>query len=351
MKLFTLGPVEMYPETLQIEGTQPPYFRTDEFGAGMKDCERWFLQSVHAPANTLFVALTCSGSGAMDAAVMNLLREEDKVLIINGGTFGARFAEICHRLHISADCYEIAFQEAFSPERLEAYSGKGYAALLVNACETSTGQIYDLDYLGDFCRRNQMLLVVDAVSAYLADPIDMEQQRIDVLLTASQKALALSPGVSLVALSEQAGERVSKSCAPLYFNFNTYIENQKRGQPPFTCPVGTMLALHDRLRRITEAGIKDTIALHANRASWFREHLSSLPVRIPEFPLSNCCTPVLFPRENAQAVYRSLKQDHGLVVTPSGGAWAAKQLRVGHLGNLAEQDYQMLLEAMEELLL
>ena len=346
MKLFTVGPVEMYPETLRIEGSQPPYFRTEEFGAKMKECERMFLQSVRAPEDAFYFPLTCSGSGAMDAVVANLFTGRDKLLIIDGGSFGHRFVEICARYCIPADVYAIPFREAFSKERFEQYHGGGYAALLVNACDTSTGQLYDLDYLGEFCRRNDMLLIVDAVSAYLADPLDMARQGIDVLFTASQKALALAPGLALVALSARARARAAENCVPYYFDFNAAILNQQRGQTPFTCPVNTMLSLHQRLAAVLEAGVSNTVALHARRAAYFRRKIATLPLELPEIPLSNSCTPVLFPKENAKTVFENLKNKYGLVVTPSGGAWQNKQLRFGHLGNLTDKDFDDLAEKL-----
>lgn len=348
MTYFTMGPVEMYPETLQIEGSQPLYFRTEEFGAKMKECERMFLQSVNAPEDACYFPLCCSGTGAMDAVISNLFTEKNRVLVIDGGSFGHRFFEICEHYGVPTDRYVIAFREAFSPKHLERYADGGYTALLVNACDTSTGQKYDLDYLGNFCRQNHMLLVVDAVSAYLADEIDMTRQGIDVLFTASQKALALSPGAALVALSAGARERVNRNRAPYYFDFNAAIDNQRRGQTPFTCPAGTMLALHQRLSYILETGIKETVALHARRAAYFREKVARLPVEIPEIPLSNCCTPLLFPKENARSVFENLKNRYGLVLTPSGGEWKNKQLRVGHLGNLGDADFDLLICKLEE---
>lgn len=348
MKLFTVGPVEMYPETLKIEGTQLPYFRTEEFGEKMKETERFFLESVSAPAGAGFVALTCSGTGAMDAAVMNVLSRRDRVLVIDGGSFGHRFAQITRSYGIPTETFEVPFRSAFSKKSFEAYSGRGFSALLVNACDTSTGQLYDLDYLGDFCRRNHMLLIVDAVSSYLADPLNMQAQGIDVLLTASQKALALSPGAALCALSERAVNRLGDSRPAYYFDFLNYLENQRRGQPPFTSAVGTMLALHERLAGIAKRGVEQENRLHAERAAYFREGLKELPLEIPDIPLSNCCTPVLFPQKNASAVYERLKERHGIILTPSGGDWKDLQLRVGHLGNLKQEDFDFLLELLKK---
>ena len=348
MTLFTLGPVQMYPETLRIEGEQLPYFRTPEFSAVMKEIETWFLETVNASAGARFIGLTTSGTGAMDAAVSNVLTRDDKVLVINGGSFGERFSEICSFYGIPHADYKIPFLHAFDKEEFEKYSGRGFTALLVNACDTSTGQLYDLDYLADFCARNGMILIVDAVSAYLCDPIDMEHQKIDVLLTASQKALALSPGTSLLALSERAVDRLGRGPRAYYLDLGPYLKDQLRGQPPFTSSVGTMLALHQRLESIREQGIGNVTEEHRRRAAHFRKLVAGLPLEIPQIPLSNSGTPILFPRENATAVYEALRSKYGIVLTPSGGAIKDKQLRVGHMGNLALEDLDVLAEKLGE---
>lgn len=348
MKLFTVGPVQMFPETLQIEGTQLPYFRTPAFSEIMKDVEKWFLESIHAPEESFFIGLTASGTGAMDATVSNLLSRNDKVLVINGGSFGSRFSQLCDQYQIPHEDYIIPFLHSFQKSEFEEYSGQGYTALLVNACETSTGQKYDLNYLGDFCVRNNILLIVDAVSSYLADPIDMEKMHIDALLTASQKALALAPGVSLIAITQHAYRRLGQGSSCFYFDFKRYITNQLRGQPPFTSAVGTMLSLHQRLESIRMKGIDAVNAEHAARANYFRKLLKDLPLVIPSFQLSNCCTPVLFPKENASEVYENLKNKHSIYLTPSGGDWKDKQLRIGHLGNLVLNDYDFLIQKLRE---
>ena len=390
MKLFTVGPVEMYPETLKIEGTQLPYFRTAEFGDMMKESAKMFLSSLNAPEGSGFIGLTCSGTGAMDAAVVNTLGRNDKALVINGGSFGARFAQICRRYGIDTVTYDIPYMEAFDKAYFEKeYSGQGYTALLVNACETSTGQLYDLSFLGDFCKKNDLFFVVDAVSAYLADPIDMSACGIDVLLTASQKALSLSPGAAYVALSDRAVKRVmkeeedgseenadgseaakygnvstdgseagSKNLAdtlriPIYFDFKEYLINQRRGQPPYTSAVGIMLAFYDRMKHITEKGINEENRMHQERAEHFRSlirNAEDLKLEIPDIPLSNCVTPVVFTENNATKAFNYLKDNCGMILTPSGGDWKDRQLRVGHLGNLELSDYDRLVEALREAL-
>ncbi len=348
MKLFTVGPVEMYPSTLKIEGKQQPYFRTEEFSKVMKNIEKNFLASVFAPKNALFVALTCSGTGAMEAAVVNTVNKDDKVLVINGGSFGTRFKELCKYHGFEYDEYLIPYGEAFDKEEFEKFSQKGFTVLLVNACETGTAQKYDLKYLGDFCKKNDMIFIVDAVSAYLADPIFMEECNIDILFTASQKALALAPGISLVAISERAySERIVNNHLSYYFDFNYYIDNQKRGQTPFTPAVGTLLALDERLQTIIDNSIEVEWKKHRNRAEHFRRRLKELPLNIPSYPMSNCCTCILFD-DNASEIYTKFKEKYDIYLTPSGGELKNKQLRVGHLGNLELCDYDLLIELLKK---
>lgn len=350
MKLFTVGPVEMYPDTLKIEGTQQPYFRTPEFSGVMLEIERCFMKSVFAANDAHFICLTCSGTGAMEASVVNVLNENDKVLVINGGSFGNRFKQICTLHDIPNEEYHIAYGDAFNKNEFEKFNNQGFTALLVNVSETSTTQKYDLDYLGDFCRRNGMILIVDAVSAYLADPIYMEKQGIDVLLTASQKALSLAPGLALVAISDRVYKSrvMTNKKKSYYFDFVDYVENQHRGQPPFTSAVGTVLSLCQRLKDIDTRGVEDEWAIHKKRADYFREKIKALPVSLPDFEMSNSCTAVLFDGIVASNIYENLKEKYEIILTPSGGNIKDRQLRVGHLGNLTLEDYDYLIEKMKE---
>lgn len=352
MKLFTVGPVEMYPESLELGGKQDPYFRTQAFSDMMLGIERKFLKSVNAPQGSRFAALTMSGTGAMEAAVSSVFTQEDKVLVIDGGSFGHRFAQICEIHRIPYQTIHLNFLQEFTADMLAPFENQGFTGLLVNYCETSTGQSYDLNILGNFCHRNGMYLIVDAVSAYLADSLDMQQQNVDLILTASQKALALAPGLSLVAASPRVTEERILKNRPntLYLNLAGYFENQKRGQPPFTSAVSIVRMLAQRLDVIEQSGMRAVVAQHHKRAVYFRTKARQLGIMMPCYRLSNCCTPLIFPKGNAKQIYQYLSEKYGLVVTPSGGAQAEKELRVGHLGNLQLSDYDILIDRMKEIL-
>lgn len=347
MKLFTVGPVEMYPETLASSALQLPYFRTAEYSEIMLESERMMLELSGAPAGSRAVFLTASGTGAMEAAVMNLLRPSDAVMVVDGGSFGHRFVQMCDSHGIPQRAVRLAFGKTLVREMLDENYQPGMTALLVNLDETSIGQLYDVDMLGTFCREHDMLLIVDAISAFLADEIDMARSGIDALIVSSQKALALAPGASVVVLSPRgaalARERGSEV---MYFDFRDYLKNGDRGQPPFTPAVGIFLTMHARLKGICEQGLDTVRAAIRRQAEDFREKVRALDVDIPGYPLSNALTPLYFPEGNAGAVYRALREEYGLTVTPNGGALADYLLRVGHMGDLCPADNDELVRAM-----
>lgn len=349
MKLFTIGPVQMYPHTLNIASRQLPYFRDSDFSAVNLRIERNIKRLMNAPNSAKTVLLTASGTGAMEATVINLFDKSDKLLVINGGSFGHRFCEICSLHEIPHESVDLNFGEILTAERLAMFDGAGFTGLLVNIHETSTGQLYSIKMLSNFCKRNDLVFVVDAISSFLADSFDFSAYSIDAAIISSQKALALSPGVSAVVLSERVIESRLPRIEPrsLYFNFKSALRNMERGQTPFTPAVGTLLEMDDMLNSIQS--VDERISKSRKLADYFRSHINELPIGVPDMPLSNALTPVLLPG-NAKQIYLALKEQYGLVVTPSGGELADKMLRIGHLGNLVCDDYDTLITALIALL-
>lgn len=349
--LFTVGPVEMFPDTLRIGGEQLPYFRTEEFSRSVLECEAAFSELAGAPAGSRMILLTASGSGAMEAAVINSVGPEDKVLVISGGGFGDRFCEICKEDGIPFDVLRLEPGCSLPPERIEKLDLRPYKALLVNAHETSTGVLYDLQRLGDACRRSGTLFIVDAISAFLCDAVNMEAMGIDLLLTSSQKALALAPGLSILVLGPRALEaNRGREVRSYYFAFARYLADGTRGQTPYTPAVGVILQMHDRLDSIRRIGVDEMVRRRAGLAAHFRGAIAGLPFRIfPDSP-SNALT-ALSPTNglSAQKVFQDLRARHGLVVTPNGGALKDRVFRVGHMGNLSESDLDALAAALKEI--
>ncbi|MGN0098025.1 MAG: pyridoxal-phosphate-dependent aminotransferase family protein, partial [Candidatus Methanomethylophilaceae archaeon] len=320
----------MYPETLEESGRQLPYFRTEEFSEMMLDSEAVLKRLLGAADVSKVAFLTASGTGAMEATVSNLFTSKDRVLVIVGGGFGRRFVEICDVHSIPHDSVDLAFGEALTASHLDDFRGRGYTALLVNIDETSTGQLYDIDMLSDFCRSEGMMLVVDAISSFLADDLNMVRDGIDAIILSSQKALSLEPGISMVVVSPRAYDRIRGIRSPSYYlDLNHHFIDQERGQTPFTPAVGTLINLNRMLHMVESKGLDRKISETAALASYFREGARRIGIRIPDYPLSNAVTPIILDG-NATEVYEALRE-HGITVTPRGGDLKPILLRVGHI--------------------
>lgn len=350
---FTVGPVMSDEEVLKVASESSPYFRTPEFSAVMKENEALMLRFLKAPQGSRCVFLTSSGTGAMESLVMNVLNDQDKVLVINGGSFGHRFVELC-QLH-QRDMTEIAleFGKALRREQLDAFAGQGYTALLINMHETSSGVLYDMPMIAEFCREQGILLLVDAISAFLADELDMEALGAAAVITGSQKALAVQPGISVVALAPAALERVAVNpeiC--MYLSLKDALNNAERGQTPFTPAVTTLLQIHTRLKQIeANGGVKAERGRIASTAKQMREGIADLPLRNISESNSNTVTALHPETISATELVRILKDEYGIWVCPNGGAHADDVFRIGHIGHITKEDNQRLIDALHNILL
>lgn len=343
MKLFTLGPVEMYDRTRYVASKQVPYFRVQEFSDVVLDTAQRLKHILHAPEDYRVVLMTNSGTGAMEAAIMNCFTANDKLLIIDGGRFSEYFKHICKVHAIPFDVVDVPLGHTLNAKDLLPFEQKHYAALLVNIHETSTGQLYDKQMLSEFCKRNKMLFVVDAISSICADEYDIEKHSIDLTILSSQKGLATSPGLAMIVLSPELihSRIVNNRVQSVYFDLKDHLLNMERGQTPFTPSVGAIYEVNDMLRYLMEIGINNKVAHTKMLADCFREMALERGYAIPEYPLSNAMTPIFCDDQiDAFTVHGILKEKYDVFINPS-GLMPSKILRVGHLGNLNIKDMQM----------
>lgn len=252
---FTVGPVQSSETVRAIGAEQVPYFRTQEFSEVMLENERLVKKFAHATDDSRVVFLTCSGSGGMEAAIMNTLTKDDKALVVNGGSFGERFVELLKLHEIPFTEIKLEHGKALRAEQLAPYEGKGYTAFLLQKHETSTGVHYDINLVSDFCKRNGCFMIVDTISTFLADPFDMAALDAGIMITGSQKALACPPGIAVMVLAPSALKRVenTKSCCQ-YLDLKLALKNQERGQTPWTPAVGVLRQINLRLKEIGRMG-------------------------------------------------------------------------------------------------
>ena len=348
---FTVGPVQSSKVVRAIGAEQVPYFRTAEFSAVMLENERLVLKFAKAPEGARAVFMTGSGTLSMEATVANVLTPQDKVLVVNGGSFGHRFVQLCQIHGVPYEEIVPSSGDTVTEAQLSALDGKGYTALLVNIHETSTGVWYDADVLSRFCKRNKMLFLVDAISSFLADPFDMAALGADIMITGSQKALACPPGVSIIVLSPRALSRVEANDSHcLYLDLKEALKNQERGQTPFTCAVGTLLQIHARLKEIeANGGVEGETRKIAALAADFRAKIKELPFEICSRRMSNAVTPLHPLGASAYGIFLKLKDEYGIWICPNGGELKDKVFRVGHIGSLTIADNDALIAALKDL--
>ncbi len=349
---FTVGPVQSNDEVCRIGAEQVPYFRTAEFSELMLENERLVKKFAYAHDSSRVVFITGSGTASMEASVINTLDSHDKVLVVNGGSFGARFVELLTIHDIPFDEIKLEVGKALTKEILDKYSPEDYTAFVVNVHETSTGVHYDLDLIHDFCEKNNLFLIVDAISSFLADEINVVKSGIDVMITGSQKALACPPGVSIIVLSKRAIKRIHEiNPKTLYLDLQIALENGERGQTPFTPAVGILRQINARLKSIDKnGGAEAEIQRVHELATYFRERIKNFPFELVSESPSNAVTSLSTPNGTAYEIFLTLKDDYGIWICPNGGEMKEEIFRVGHIGALTTADYDKLLDAFRDLM-
>ena len=348
---FTVGPVMTSEAIRAIGAEQVPYFRTPEFSEIMLENERLIKQFAKASDDARVVFITGSGTASMEAAVINLFNEKDKVIVIDGGSFGHRFVELLEIYSIPHSVIKPDFGCDITSEELAKFDNKGYTGFLVNLNETSVGVLYNIKLISEFCKRNNIFLVVDSISSFLCDPFDMKELNVQAMITGSQKALACPPGVSIIVLSAEAVERVyTNNPKTMYLDLKLALKNGERGQTPFTCAVGILRQIHARLKEIEiNGGVESEITRISNLANYFRVKIkeANLPFEVISSSLPNAVTP-LSPTNGKSAydIYVTLKDKYGIWVCPNGDDLSNKVFRVGHIGSLDKNNIDTLILAM-----
>jgi aspartate aminotransferase-like enzyme len=336
-------PGNIEPSILQIGGNPFPYMRTAHFSALVKESEQMLLKLMHAPGGRV-IFYTASGTGAMDAVVTNYVATCKKAFVIAGGSFGRRWKNLCDYYHCPSEVFEVPFARDMDYIQFEAsLAASGADVLLCQHHETSTGQLYDLQRISAACQRHHVSLVVDAISSFLADPLDMQALHIDICITSSQKGLNIAPGLSFLFLSPRLLEK-NFAHRSFYFDFEENLKNLQRGQTPYSPATTLFLQLHARLKGDIALGVEQIVASIRRKALYFRErgrqNDGEMPVEVP----SNCITG-FFVRRNGDRLFEELLKQE-IYIMPGG---TPNYFRVSHLGVQTEEELYDLARRIKEI--
>lgn len=328
---------------LQIGGKPFPYMRTEQFSQLVKDSEKMLLDLIHCPQGRV-IFYTASGTGAMDAVVGNYVSQCKKAFIIAGGSFGYRWKSLCEYYDCPNEVFEVPFARDMDYIQLEAAVAAAKPdVLLCQHHETSTGQLYDMEKISAICKKYQISLVVDAISSFLADELDMEALDIDICITSSQKGLNIAPGLSFLFLSPKMLQ-TKFAHKSYYFDFAENLRNLERGQTPYSPATTIFLQLHARLKADVSIGVKDIIASVRARALYFRELCKQNNWEVPAEVPSNCITG-FFIRKNGNILFQELLKED-IYIMPGG---TPDYFRVSHLGVQTHEDLDDLAKRIKDI--
>lgn len=330
-------------DILDIAARQIPYMRTEWFSTLMKENERMLLKAIGCRGGKVLF-YTSSGTGAMEAVVTNYVACFEKAFVIDGGSFGHRWAELCDYHGIGYVDFTVPFAHGLDYSLLEeSVASSGADVLLCQHHETSSGQLFDLSRISGICRRHGLRLVVDVISSFLSDHLDMDGMGIDIAVASSQKGLNIPPGAAFVFLS-QAALDTDFAHGGYYFDFKTGLSNIARGQTPFSPATTIFMQLHERLERIEREGVEKLMESARAKAEYFRRLCKKHGWMIPAENPSNAMTGFFVDR-NADKIFAEL-QKMDIYVMPSGRPGF---FRVSHTGLQSREDLDELAEAISKI--
>jgi serine---pyruvate transaminase len=349
-RLFTPGPTSV-PSDILLEMAKPIiHHRTDEFKKIVKEAHEG-LKYVFQTENNV-MTLASSGTGAMEAAVVNLLSKGDKVIVITGGKFGERFAEIAGVYGVEVIKLEVEWGKALAPEELDEtlQQNPDVKVVFSTLCETSTGTHFDIKGFGKVVSKYEnTVLVVDAVSSLGAVPCLTDQWNIDVVVSGSQKALMLPPGLSFISFSEKAWKMAEKSDLPKY-----YLDLKKCHKKiedcdfPYTMAVTLVIALKKAVDMIKEQTIERVWDEHSKRAEATRQAFKKLRFRLLSKNPSDALTAIVLPEGvDSEKLVKLMRSKYGISIAGGQEKLKGKIIRISHLGWQDEFDVLTAICAVE----
>ena len=352
--LLTPGPTPVPEDVLEALSRPMIHHRHEPFKAILADVME-DLRYLFQTKNEVLI-FSASGTGAMEGAVSNLLCKGDKAIVVRGGKFGERWAEICEAYGVEAVPIDVEWGTPVDPARVKEALEKtpDARAVYMQASETSTAVRHPVKEIADLvASRENTVLVVDAITGLGVFDIPTDAWKLDVVVTGSQKALMLPPGLAFASVSDKAWGFVEKSDLPrYYFDFAKEKKNLAKNQTAYTSPVSLIVGLQAALKRIREEGLENLFARTERFARATREGAMAMGLELfaPQSP-SPACTAVKVPDGIDGAKIPSLiREKYGVAVAGGQAHLKGKIVRLSHMGYVSSYDMLSGLVALESTL-
>lgn len=347
--LLSPGPTPIPNEVALAMSETMIHHRTPQFNKVFEEA-RQGLKTLFGTNGDVLV-LACSGTGAMEAAVSNLFSPGEKVLVVNGGKFGERWSNISNAYGLNPVELKVEWGKAVAVEAVENQLKRhpDTRGVMIQASETSTTVLHPVKEVAQLTR-NGPLLLVDGVTAVGVLRVPLDEWGIDALVTGSQKALMLPPGLGFVALSDRAWKRTKEAKLPrFYFDLDLERKNQAKGSGAFTPAVSLIFGLRASLNMMAKEGLERVYARHARMARATRAAATALGLKLlaPENP-SPAATGVFLPdRLDADEVLEYLRDEMGVTLAEGQDQLKGKVIRIAHVGYMGAFDVITAIAALE----
>jgi aspartate aminotransferase-like enzyme len=349
--LFAPGPTSVPPEILLDLARPVLHHREAEFLAALSTV-RQGLKYLFQTSGEVII-LSASGTGGMEAAVANLFRTGDRALVVSGGKFGERWAEICRAYGVEAVSLEVPWGEAIKPSDVaDALARDGsIRGVCVQACETSTGAAHDVRALGEIVKAHpHVVFIVDAVSALGAVDIRTDEWSLDAVVAGSQKAMMLPPGLAFVALSDKGWQRAAQSNLPrYYFDLPKIRSELQQDDHPYTLPTPLIVALRTALGYLQAEGLDHIFRRHRQFAEATRAGIKALGLSLlAEKAPSDALTVVRVPAGiDGGRIPRLFQELCNITIVGGQDRLRGKVFRLAHMGYVDSFDVVTMIAAVE----
>ncbi len=352
--LLAPGPTPVPPEVLLAMARPVIHHRAPEFAdlfAKVREDLKWVFQT----GNDVLI-LASSGTGGMEGSVANFLSPGDKALVVNGGKFGERWGKLCKTFGVQVSEIKVEWGRAVDPQLVAEALKKdpSIKAVYVQASETSTGVAHDVRTLAETVKGYEdTILVVDAITALGVFDIQTDAWGLDVVVSGSQKAFMLPPGLAFVSVSEKAWRLAEKAKnGAFYFDFKKERQSQVKNQTAYTPAVSMIFGLQEVLTMLKSEGLQAVFARQAKLAQAMREgaKAAGLALFAKDSP-SDALTAISAPEGvDGQAVYKNLRVQYGITAAGGQDHLKGKIFRVSHMGYMDRFDVITALAAIEMVL-
>jgi aspartate aminotransferase-like enzyme len=334
-RLLTPGPTPLYPPALHAMMASDIHHRTEDFRKIYRSCLADLKEVMGTPYDLLMFA--ASGTGAMDAAVSNLFSKGDKVIVCSAGKFGERWAEIAKAYGLDATVLTAPYGEVVTPQRVEAALAQEPATkgVFVQASETSTGAMHDVEAMGRAISKTGAIFVVDAITGFGTMPLDIGGWGLDVAIGGSQKAFMIPPGLAFMSVSPKAWKLAETATLPhYYFNLKKEKKSGDAGESSWTPSTSLILALAEALRYVKQIGMPHLIVNAQLLARATRAAVQALGLELwaPGSPGSSVTAVKAPAGMDSGVIVKEFRTRFGAIIANGQGTMKGQIFRIAHLG-------------------